>query len=221
MAIRFTFKRPDRDRRVTELSVTYGGYCGRRILFNGSTIRFRNVASPLIVHEKFPKGFFDERVRVLNPAEARKLSKALCRVDMTSWKSDAHLSYLNDSMIHTGFRCRFSDGWEFRYESAEQPPESFKKMVSMLTAYCDDRAAVAGERRETQIKGRACLRCGESIPAEAKFCPCCGEKQSPAEPGERLSLTVDMDETLALCAKCGKPMRVSWRYCAECGEKGI
>ncbi len=219
MSIRFQFKRPDAHRRVTDLTVTYGGYCGRKIVFNGTSLRFRAVASPLVAMEKFPEGFFEERVRILTPVEAKKLARKLCEVDVSCWKSDEHINYFHDSVIHTQFWCRYSDGWEFRYETAEQPPESFKKLVSLLTAYCDEKAVRAGEKRETQAKARTCHGCGKLIPAEAKFCPYCGDKQRPVQQSELTSIAVDLDETVLFCRRCKTLVRYEYMYCPGCGER--
>lgn len=219
MSIKFEFKRPDTRRRVTDLTVTYGGYCGRKIIFNGTSLRFRNVASPLMAYEKFPEGFFEERVRVLTPVEAKKLARKLCEVDVSAWKSDEHIQFLGGSMIHTHFWCRYSDGWEFRYESGEQPPESFKKLVSMLTAYCDQRAVPVSERRSTQVKGRICPGCGKLIPAEAGFCPYCGDKQQTVRPEEESPMDVDLDETLFVCKKCENTLRYEYVFCPACGNR--
>ncbi|MBQ9166309.1 MAG: zinc ribbon domain-containing protein [Oscillospiraceae bacterium] len=219
MSIKFEFKRPDTHRRVTDLTVSYGGYCGRKIVFNGTSLRFRNIASPLMVYEKFPKGFFEERVRVLTPVEAKKLARKLCTVDVSTWKSDEHIKFLNDSMIHTNFWCRYSDGWEFRYESAEQPPESFKKLVSMLTAYCDEKAVSASEKRETQAKGRICPSCGKLIPAEANYCPYCGDRQPDLQQSEMTAMALDLDETLFICKKCENTVRYEYSFCHVCGSK--
>ena len=219
MSIKFQFKRPDTHRRVTDLTVTYGGYCGRKIVFNGASLRFRAVASPLMAMEKFPEGFFEERVRILTTMEAKKLARKLCEIDVSCWKSDEHINYFHDSVIHTQFWCRYSDGWEFRYETAEQPPESFKKLVSLLTAYCDEKAVRASERRETQIRARICPGCGKLIPAEANYCSRCGDKQTPVQPSEVTVMPVDLDETLFTCRKCESVVRYEDVFCPVCGNK--
>jgi len=219
MGLKMIFNRKDKERRVTDLSVTYGGYRGRKILFNGSSLRFRNVVSPLMAQERYPAGFFEERVRLLNPGEARKLAHKLCQLDFSGWKSSDQLQFLRDGMINTHFWCRFSDGWEYRYDTDDEPDGEFRKMISLLVSYCDDKAVSATEKRVTQIRGRICPGCGQIIAADAAYCACCGHKQIPVQAEEIVSMDIDLDETVFTCAKCRAVVACDDAFCPTCGVK--
>lgn len=59
------------------------------------------------------------------------------------------------------------------------------------------------EPKPTEVAKVACSKCGKMIPADAKFCPECGEKRPEKK----------------FCVKCGKPMPASANFCPECGTK--
>jgi len=51
--------------------------------------------------------------------------------------------------------------------------------------------------------GRPCTKCGASVPAGAKFCPNCGEKQAAS----------------SFCPNCGAQVPPGSKFCPACGQK--
>lgn len=49
---------------------------------------------------------------------------------------------------------------------------------------------------------KKCAKCGEMMPANAKFCPSCGEKQEAK-----------------FCAECGAKLEAGAKFCPNCGKK--
>ena len=49
---------------------------------------------------------------------------------------------------------------------------------------------------------KKCAKCGEMMPASAKFCPSCGEKQEAK-----------------FCAECGAKLEAGAKFCPNCGKK--
>jgi membrane protease subunit (stomatin/prohibitin family) len=85
----------------------------------------------------------------------------------------------------------------------------------------------------TQAEPEAkCVKCGATLPANAKFCLECGEKVAPAIPADMI-VCPECGNTVAkgkfcpecghkfitVCPKCGKEIPCGAKFCAECGEK--
>lgn len=48
---------------------------------------------------------------------------------------------------------------------------------------------------------KACAKCGELIPGDAKFCPVCE----------------NADPFVSRCPKCRQPIEPNWKICSSCG----
>lgn len=77
-----------------------------------------------------------------------------------------------------------------------------------------------------------CAKCGAALPANAKFCSECGEKNAPAVPDGMIvcpgcGKTVNKGKFclecghkfVTVCPKCGKDIVAGAKFCLECGEK--
>jgi membrane protease subunit (stomatin/prohibitin family) len=90
--------------------------------------------------------------------------------------------------------------------------------------------AGAGERPEKGAARTACSKCGAALPADAKFCPECGEK-APDAGGEvvcpacgkktaRGKFCIECGAPLARkCPNCGADIASGVKFCPECGHK--
>lgn len=82
---------------------------------------------------------------------------------------------------------------------------------------------------ETPAPEAKCAKCGASHPANAKFCPECGEKVISAdavvcpECGTTVAKGKFCPECghkfVTVCSKCGKDVAPGAKFCPECGEK--
>ncbi|MBO7369404.1 MAG: SPFH domain-containing protein [Clostridia bacterium] len=63
------------------------------------------------------------------------------------------------------------------------------------------KAALSDAEPTSAISAGKCANCGATLPANAKFCPECGQKQQ------------------AVCPECGKSIPVGAKFCPECGKK--
>jgi membrane protease subunit (stomatin/prohibitin family) len=61
--------------------------------------------------------------------------------------------------------------------------------------------APAGREAPAEAGMKPCSKCGNSIPANSKFCPECGATQQTS------------------CPKCGQPTVTGAKFCPECGQK--
>lgn len=75
-----------------------------------------------------------------------------------------------------------------------------------------DRAGADEEtaRSEDQTEGISCPGCGDTLDADANFCPSCGEDVSAVEPDTEVELTA--------CPACGDDVDAGDSFCASCGE---
>ncbi len=77
-----------------------------------------------------------------------------------------------------------------------------------------------------------CAKCGADLPANAKFCPQCGEKVGDGNdgtvlcskcgakvPGGKFCLNCGAPLQNAVCPKCGKCVQAGANFCPDCGEK--
>jgi membrane protease subunit (stomatin/prohibitin family) len=85
----------------------------------------------------------------------------------------------------------------------------------------------------TQAEPEAkCVKCGATLPANAKFCLECGEKVAPKIPADMI-VCPECGNTVAkgkfcpecghkfitACPKCGAEVTSGAKFCLECGEK--
>ena len=85
---------------------------------------------------------------------------------------------------------------------------------------------------ENPTDAAKCIKCGATLPANAKFCLECGEKVMPPVP-ENMVVCPNCGNTVAkgkfcpecghkfitVCPKCGKETVPGAKFCLECGEK--
>ena len=66
-----------------------------------------------------------------------------------------------------------------------------------------------------------CQNCGETISANATFCPSCGEKQKAVKIKETKKAAKEDEEVLKehVCPQCGKIEPPESRFCTKCGYK--
>lgn len=70
-------------------------------------------------------------------------------------------------------------------------------------AMADTTNEVLGKPGAKTAPGMKCPKCGQDVPAGAKFCPNCGEKMNVQK----------------FCPNCGKPLTPGAKFCSECGQK--
>lgn len=84
----------------------------------------------------------------------------------------------------------------------------------------------------SEVSTAKCIKCGASLPANAKFCLECGEKVAPAVP-DGMIVCPDCGNTVAkgkfcpecghkfvsVCPNCSKDIPAGAKFCLECGTK--
>ena len=76
---------------------------------------------------------------------------------------------------------------------------------------------------------KSCVKCGAAVPAGAKFCPECGEKQASGSfcpecgaavpAGAKFCPECGKKVGSPVCAKCGAELAAGAKFCPECGER--
>ena len=111
---------------------------------------------------------------------------------------------------------------------APQIGEMFKGF-SMPTAETPTPASAPAPASAPEAK---CVKCGASLPENAKFCLECGEKVAPKIP-DGMIVCPDCGQTvvkgkfcpecghkfITTCPKCGNTLPAGAKFCLECGEK--
>ena len=98
--------------------------------------------------------------------------------------------------------------------------------AAMSELFTNSISSAKNKKKEELV---ACGKCGASIPAKAKFCPECGEKQGLvcSKCGEPLKKTSKFCSNCGtkvnvggkVCSKCGKELEAKAKFCPDCGEK--
>jgi ribosomal protein L40E len=82
--------------------------------------------------------------------------------------------------------------------NAKNAAERVTRMEQMMVNMVSGTGNSSQPSQQTQAK---CLKCGATLPFQAKFCPECGES------------------TKTTCAKCGAEIASGMKFCPECGAK--
>ena len=90
-------------------------------------------------------------------------------------------------------------------------------------------APIGQAQPQAAAPAKACAKCGTAVPAGAKFCPGCGEKQASGSfcpecgaavpAGAKFCPECGKKVGSPVCAKCGAELAAGAKFCPECGER--
>ena len=90
-------------------------------------------------------------------------------------------------------------------------------------------APIGQAQPQAAAPAKACVKCGAAVPAGAKFCPECGEKQASGSfcpecgaavpAGAKFCPECGKKVGSPVCAKCGAELAAGAKFCPECGER--
>lgn len=126
-----------RDIDIDELSVSFGGHCGKSITLNKDKITYQNTVHPTIAYMDFPKGYFDSKSISLSREEFLKISDDIHNAGLLSILSPNENMKLLDGAVYETMHCCFDDGACYHYSSRKsQVSDVFKRICDILSDYC-------------------------------------------------------------------------------------
>jgi len=126
-----------RDIDIDELSVSFGGHCGKSITLNKDKITYQNTVHPTIAYMDFPKGYFDSKSISLSREEFLKISDDIHNAGLLSILSPNENMELLDGAVYETMHCCFDDGACYHYSSRKsQVSDVFKRICDILSDYC-------------------------------------------------------------------------------------
>ncbi len=126
-----------RDIDIDELSVSFGGHCGKSITLNKDKITYQNTVHPTIAYMDFPKGYFDSKSISLSREESLKISDDIHNAGLLSILSPNENMELLDGAVYETMHCVFDDGSHYHYSNFKsRTSDIFKNICKILSAYC-------------------------------------------------------------------------------------
>lgn len=126
-----------RDIDIDELSVSFGGHCGKSITLNKDKITYQNTVHPTIAYMNFPKGYFDSKSISLSREEFLKISDDIHNAGLLSILSPNENMELLDGAVYETMHCVFDDGSHYHYiDFKSRTSDIFNNICKILSAYC-------------------------------------------------------------------------------------
>ena len=103
----------------------------------------------------------------------------------------------------------YADGTGLVLQSIQVSGQTITTSLTSANIKPTEKSSTAPKPVIDSTKEILCPNCNAVLPADAKFCPECGEKITRPSP----------PKTLTNCPKCGAKLPEGAKFCPECGEK--